>query len=614
MMRRWISLAIAVVMALPAVGSAAEAAVANWLSPAPGQIVTGKKVEVAIGYNTGSNLKVTSLVLYVDGKFNTRKVLVAPASRGVCSFWWNTTGVEQGAHSLVVKVYAGDKMVSKVSGTGTVGAGYNGGAMDMTPPVVTFANIKTNDMLKGTFNIKMNAYDNSSQSPMVSLLVDDVLKMLRNTPPYNYELDTTTYPDGDHQLKTYAYDSAGNKSDPAIVKVAFKNGVDHPVVTTMSVNHDSEPVRSEAKVSKVVPPALTGALSPSVRKNAAARAESRMIESISIVEPIAEAPKQIAFEPKPVVKISASPKKTVTTALSAKPDAVKVSAPSANVRKESSKPVMMASSKLTEPSAMENPVASGVRSVSASRLPASKPNLKVSALPSTAVEPEMPKANPVKSQVTRMAMAPVSLLRTENRPVIMDSAAGVPDEEMAQPTTSSVRNIAASSLGKLRSIESSKAIASKLAVPAAPVSGEVKSAKTKHVQVALAPNFKSAVINARAHISVACPPSIPKSPAARIEKRTKAAVAGKVKARDIFENMGGVLFWDSDTHTVRAYVHDMVIEMRIGSHIAKVNGHSMHVQFAPYISDGRTIIEASLYSQAVDFLDQLKNISSAKIK
>ena len=42
-------------------------------------------------------------------------------------------------------------------------------------------------------------------------------------------------------------------------------------------------------------------------------------------------------------------------------------------------------------------------------------------------------------------------------------------------------------------------------------------------------------------------------------------VSGKIKLRDLFEQLGGVLFWDSATHTVTGYMDGMVLEMQIGS-------------------------------------------------
>ena len=87
-MRRWIALMVATAMFAPAAASAAEGTIANWLSPQPGQIVPVGQVEIAIGYNTQSKLKVSSLELYVDGQFLCRKILRAPESRGVCSFAW----------------------------------------------------------------------------------------------------------------------------------------------------------------------------------------------------------------------------------------------------------------------------------------------------------------------------------------------------------------------------------------------------------------------------------------------------------------------------------------------------------------------------------------------
>ncbi len=670
MKRRWLALMVAVAMMAPAAASAAEGAMATWLSPQPGEIVSGERVEIAIGYNTQSNLKVSSLELYADGKFIVRKVLRAPESRGVCSFYWNTARVEQGSHSIVVKVFAGDQMISKVYGTATVGPGRgSSGLIDVKPPIVTFANIKAGDVFKGTKTVKMNAEDDSGQSPMVSLLVDDVLKLLRNTPPYQYDLDTTTYADGDHSLKTYAYDSAGNRSDPAVIKVAFRNGVEKPVITTMSVNKEVAPDASSASMAEV-PPAIGVNAQSSIRESG--RTATRVEPSHSVAPVVAEA----KVKPKPALPAPKLDSKLRTASVAAgnelrsshaapKPDTrmaaavpdVKVTAPAPRPAAVTSEPVKMASAAVSpelrkttaapsvsakpaaaKPAVVDNPKSSGVRSASASRLPDTKPLAKPAPESAPAVKSAAPRVSepkltaaapkpaapkpvvtaPKSSEPVRMAMAPQSLSpRATGYKPAPNAAVSTAPSIMDSPLSSSVRNAAVQhkTTGiKSEKLDSGKASGAVSAAPKTIAPPALSKSQLKRVQVAMAPNVRSAIERTSPSPAIACPPAPPKNAKARLEKKALAAASGKVKARTFFEDMGGVLFWDPATHTVTVCVNDMVLEMQIGSKIAKVNGHEMQMRSAPYLANDRTIFEADTFTQACALMDGLRTQGVAEVR
>lgn len=654
---------------------------ATWLSPQPGEIVSGGRVEIAIGYNTQSNLKVSSLELYADGKFVVRKVLVTPQSRGVCSFYWDTTRVEQGTHNIVVKVFAGDQMISKVYGTATVGpARGSSGLIDVKPPIVTFANIKSGDVLKGTKTIKMNAADDSGQSPMVSLLVDDVLKLLRNTPPYQYDLDTTTYPDGDHSLKTYAYDAAGNRSDPAVVKVSFRNGVEKPVITTMNVNREAAPDVSSAAVS-TVPPSVSVSAQSSIRESGRTAASVEQ-PSRSVAPAVAEA----RVEPKPQ-KVAAAPKAEVTakavlpaaklqsaiktasvaasselrashsapmpdtrmaavppaarTAASASTQAapaltsktVKTASPVAGleIRKTNASPTTTSIATAAKPAVLESSQRSGVRPTSVSRIPEPRPSgptprsvpavtsavPRVSETRTAVASPEPVVGNAKPSEPVRMAMSsqPISPRITDPRPAPGNAASSAP-ALYDTPIGSGVKNVPAER--QEGNVRSTKLAPSRItnAVSAAPASSAPVLSKSdlKRVQVAMAPDLPSAIERSSPSAAISSPPAQSENVKARLEKKLVVAATGKVKARTFFEKMGGVLFWDPATHTVTVCINNMVLELRIGSKIARVNGHDMQMKTAPYLSNGRTIFEADTFTQALALMDSLRTVGKAEMR
>ncbi|MCL5105436.1 MAG: copper amine oxidase N-terminal domain-containing protein, partial [Armatimonadetes bacterium] len=98
---------------------------------------------------------------------------------------------------------------------------------------------------------------------------------------------------------------------------------------------------------------------------------------------------------------------------------------------------------------------------------------------------------------------------------------------------------------------------------------------------------------------------------AKLEKRA-VPVSGKVKLRDLFNKLGGLLFWDSESHTVTAYSDNLTIEFKIGSDIAKVNGKQMRISSAPIIAGGRTIIDARVYHEASAFALHHSTVGSSK--
>ncbi|MHB9035455.1 MAG: copper amine oxidase N-terminal domain-containing protein [Armatimonadota bacterium] len=603
--RRVVSLVVAMTMTLSVVASAVEAAVATWLAPQPGQKLTTRNVEVAIGYNTHSDVKVTRLELWVDGKLSTRKTLVRPEARGVCSFWWDTARYSDGPHDLVVKVYAGDELLSKVSSTGTVGD-YK---YDLRPPTVSFANIKSGDVLKGLTTLKLSAQDDSGEPPLVSLLVDKKLKLVQNRPPYNYDLDTTSYSDGSHELQTYAYDGVGNKSDPAVVQVAFKNGLEKPVVTTLNVAPHSNPEKfDEAPPVEALPAVAASSASPATR-GSAGRVVSSSSSAVAPSAPVASVPKhpaamsaaptaRIANNAKPVVaskshsaakpvlmakaepviKISPAlePVKVSVPAVSANPSNV-FNLPSAGVREDAIKPVTGGISvRPVEPEQGRAALVSPARPVTVSQSPLQKilaPNESLAAAGSPVEPSQLTEAQ--ASRDTRMAMAGAAALRSDD--------------------------VKSAFSGGARAIEEMMPV---------PVIDSPTAANPKPVRMAAVPYVKDVNAERASNRAYGCPPPVKKDTRAKIEKRT-APASGKVKLRDLYNDLSGVLFWDPDTRTVTGISNNMKIVLTIGSNLALVNGKKMQISEAPRIVDGRTVIDVSIYHQASAFLSSGTRTSSA---
>ncbi|MCL5105007.1 MAG: stalk domain-containing protein [Armatimonadetes bacterium] len=548
--RRILSLIVVTTMMTPVLSVAVEAAVATWLSPQPGQKLTMRNVEVAVGYNTQSDLRVTRLELWIDDNLYSKKQLMRPESRGVCSFWWDTSRYADGPHDLLVKIYAGDKLISKVSATGSVG----NTRYDLRPPTVKFTNVKAGDVLRGRFNIRLNAEDDSGEAPLVSLLVDHSLKLVKNRPPFNYELDTTSYQDGGHELETYAYDTSGNKSAPSVVKVSFKNNIERPVVASVQVDSNPAPVADDD-------------------------AGAPIIASDEIVKP--------------------EPAKTVPPVIEpvARPSAERAVA---SVRGS-------ISGKLAPP-------------VAAPRVKAAAPVVSVpkvlAAAPKEVAEPSPEISAPESGGVTRMAMASKPSLRSEKLNGVISPSTGLPAESIGEPESAGAKSVSVPIPAK--KLRTSKLEGLTAHAKSAPVSPDVpmtsaQAAAPKAVRMAAAPYVRDANALAASRTAMVCPPPAPRDMRAKLEKRT-IPVSGKVKLRDLFNQLGGILFWDAERHTVTVYGADIEIEFKIGSDIAKVNGKELRISSAPQIVGGRTVVDVRVYHEAVAFAGRHQTVGSAKTK
>jgi len=572
--RRLISIAIAAAMLSPALASAAEAAVSTWLAPLPGHKIAARNVEVSVGYNTQSDKKVTRIELWIDSRRTATKTLVRPETRGVCSFWWDTSQSPRGAHTLIVRIFAGDELISTVSGNGTIGEA----SFDLRAPTVRFAGIKSGDVLKGVASITMAVSDDSHEPPIVSLLVDNALKFLTNRQPYVYSLDTTKYTDGDHELQTFAYDTSGNKSNPAVVKVAFKNGLERPVVTSLAIDRNPAPVApsEDDGVGKLLPP-----VEREMRTVGAARSvEPEVHAKTSVPRSRPVAPRHEPVRSAPVaVKARPSQRHLAPPAVS-RPSSPRVSASSGSLR-DSSRTV--SAPKLTgpaQPLALDQP-----RAPAASRQPKA---IAVAAMPATRA-----------SSLASIPHAP---------------RAAAPPAALENPTGSSPTNVSVSNPPPdLRSARVAPSVApARPQVPTCPVE-QAASAEPKPVKVAMLPAIRGgehdlSLSKGSAHSAIICPPPVRKDSKAKIEKRLIAA-KGKIKLRDLINELGGVVFWDAETQTVTAYVRDIKLEVRIGSPVVKVNGRAMRTDLVAKLVNSRTIIDARLYDQVRAFLENKSALS-----
>jgi hypothetical protein len=72
-----------------------------------------------------------------------------------------------------------------------------------------------------------------------------------------------------------------------------------------------------------------------------------------------------------------------------------------------------------------------------------------------------------------------------------------------------------------------------------------------------------------------------------------------VPLRGIFEQMGAVVEWNAMTRTVRAARGTTLVELQIGSRIARVDGRAMTLDAPPMVIGGRTLVPLRFISEAL---------------
>jgi len=654
------------VMILPLIATITQAAVVNFLSPLPGQANTGRYVEVAVSFNTQSDLAITKLELWIDGKIFAKKNLSKPESRGVCSFQWDTAGYVNGSHFLLVKMFAGNREIASISGAGSVGASNS----DIIPPLVKITNIKPGSSIKGIQTIKLSALDNSGQSPLVSLLVDQKLKLLKNTPPYIYDLDTTSYDDGKHEIQTYAFDTEGNKSDVVTLDVVFANGriasasVDAPaevidrvatVPNTVVPNQvviESEPAaratesvapvtlnNSRIAVSATAPGQIIQTTVKPVVKTVAS-APKPVVKSEVTITPVA--PKVVAVKPIEPVKIAAAPTVKVTPpapiVVASQPvESVKTVEVPMNIQIAPAKPVINEPIVVAKLETIERPSArmsDSLKSVTAVRNPVrvrvEHPLVMASSRIAVPAIPAYVKPIPVRvSKIVQPKSALTAVKPAVNTPVVAvvhktvvkTHVAVVPVKTATviavQPKPAAIPKVVVPVPVKREVVSnvktSQKLVAQKMMLPEkplrvmetpSPAPRMVKLQVQKPVRMAMAPTVMKQ--NFKREILVK------PTRAAYDVRATELPKSGKMKLRDLVKSMDGVVLWDSKTRTVTAYVKNMKLELSINNGLVRVNGKSMKVNLVPYISKGRTIIDVRLYDKACMVAGMKQHVASTK--
>lgn len=222
------------------------------LTPDPSSIVDQATLDVVC-----KGAVVESVELYVDNELRAKRTINTTLSRNILSFKLDTLLMSAGDHDVIVKAYSPDGKSSSSSAKLRIPA------LDLNAPV-RIAYPQNGVQVSGTVPVRLSLdSDMVRLKPYVTFFVDKELKVLRNTPPYEFNWDTTKYSNGWHLLEAWSQDSDAavtTKARPVNVNVnngggptPFKTGV--PDLRPAKAN---SPIKlSNEKVKDPIAPPVT---------------------------------------------------------------------------------------------------------------------------------------------------------------------------------------------------------------------------------------------------------------------------------------------------------------------------------------------------------------------
>ena len=574
------SLFVACVMILSLVGQLVEAAVATISTGNPGKIV-----DVTIRYDSQSSVKIDTVVLYIDNIVYQKKKLPNPAKQGVVTFDWNTQAFARGQHYIEARLYSNNKLVTAVNGAGIVADSI----FDVNPPKVALPGMKDGEVVSGTKVIRIDAKDDSGEAPIVSLLVDKKLKLMQNTQPYSYNLDTTALSDGKHTVEVYAFDLEGNQSDIVSYEIIVNNG-NAPVETSVAKVEtvkttpiDLGTPKSDNSIS--TRPTLSNTTNVSVGRIS----DSEVSASVSTVKSapvIATNNEGILSPSKVLVNQSGLNTPKVANTLVAKNNANAITTNNSLKLSVNSKCVNDINTPKT--AAVEPAPIQIAKRVSDNNVVNNE--LKLVTTSNTAdLVLNTPKtvATPAEPKTVTTPAAP----KTVATPKAEVKAEAKPEANVVVAKSNANNSVAVNSELKLAS--NSTAASYDINTPNVKNNVVVKTPEAKPV---VKTTEKPVVKTTEKPVQMAMA-----SPAKATPSLRSAYVAsGKAKLRDLVNADNGTLLWDHKTKTVTAYVNNCKVEMTIGSKKAKVNGNPVVVNLVPTIKNGRTIIDVTEFNRILN--------------
>ncbi len=187
---------------------------------------------VTVSANASDNVGVARVSFYLDNSSTPfSNDSTAPYSTN-----WNSALTTNGTHTIRATAY---DAAGNVSTPSVITISVDNTVPDTTAPSTSITNPSNNATVSDTLTISANASDNVGVSK-VELLINGQVAATDLTSPYSFSLNTTLLSDGNHELRTRAFDAAGNSSYSSIVTITVDNIANPPQLcedeTAINVN------------------------------------------------------------------------------------------------------------------------------------------------------------------------------------------------------------------------------------------------------------------------------------------------------------------------------------------------------------------------------------------
>jgi len=187
--------------------------VVNFTAPTNNAFVAGKTVSITANATDTGGSGVKQVDLYIDGS----STAAATDTAAPYAYTWDSTGVNNGVHTLVLKATDNAGNIT-TSSTDTV-------TVDNAKPTTSISSPAASAFLAGTQTVHATAADTGGSGlKQVAFFVDGTqVGATLTAAPFNFTWDTTTATPGTHSLTTKATDNAGNVKTSTSVSVTVDN-------------------------------------------------------------------------------------------------------------------------------------------------------------------------------------------------------------------------------------------------------------------------------------------------------------------------------------------------------------------------------------------------------
>lgn len=158
---------------------------------------THGKIKIKAEVETGEGADVEYITFYIDGE--------AKQNSTQTTYLWNTESASNGMHKI--RVEGGDTH-------GNINYDEIEVMVDNKKPSIEIKNPNDNDIVSEQIQIEINADDEHSGIKYIDFQIDGV--SLQNDTLKIYDLDTTSYEDGEHEIKVLISDKAENMNQDEI--------------------------------------------------------------------------------------------------------------------------------------------------------------------------------------------------------------------------------------------------------------------------------------------------------------------------------------------------------------------------------------------------------------